>query len=302
MRREPSLLLLLLLSLPGVIHAQGKGQLIVMTEPPGAAVTVDGTKVGTAPVTVKDLLPGKHLVAADNGKETLHQVVEIKAGESQLITLKFAAGSPAPTPPPASTPTTQSAPPPATAPAEPSPLAPAPKPAEVAANAPVPQHIHREEAELRHPGFPGLIHPLSPGVRFDGIALVSSPDKGGLGGRLRIETTLSRAVSMSLDVYLPNKAVGPVVSIHLPRYLPLGPTSRLALQPRLNVLLYVPSEKGLFVGAEAELRLGLALVRNLIVGIETGLTMLGVMPISESPYVSGVYLGLLFGGGVQWIF
>lgn len=299
MRRE-LWLLLLLLSLPGVGHAQDKGQLIVLTEPPGGVVTVDGTKVGTAPVTVKDLLPGKHLVAADNGKETLHQVVEIKAGESQLITLKFAAGALAPTPPPASTPATRAAPPPA--PAEPSPLAPAAKPAEVAANAPVPQQIHREEAELRHPSFPGLVHPISPGVRFDGIAILSSPDKGGLGGRLRMESTLSRTISLSLDVYLPNKAVGPVVSIHLPRYLPLGPTSRLALQPRLNVLLYVPSEKGLFVGAEAELRLGLALVRNLIVGIETGVTMLGVMPIAETPYVSGVYVGLLFGGGVQWVF
>jgi hypothetical protein len=47
---------------PAPVRAHG--QLVIVSEPPGAVVAVDNVAIGAAPITARDLLPGDHLVQA----------------------------------------------------------------------------------------------------------------------------------------------------------------------------------------------------------------------------------------------
>jgi hypothetical protein len=78
------------------------GQLIIVSEPSGAQVSIDGRLIGTAPVTVPDLLPGDHLVTivASNGSRA-EQIATVAAGESRVVRISVGAPpvNPAPTAP-----------------------------------------------------------------------------------------------------------------------------------------------------------------------------------------------------------
>jgi hypothetical protein len=56
------------------------GQLYVRTEPAGARVSIDGTLVGTTPMTIGELLPGDHTVTFENELGSVSQKVVIEAG------------------------------------------------------------------------------------------------------------------------------------------------------------------------------------------------------------------------------
>jgi hypothetical protein len=78
------------------------GELVIVTNPAGAIVSVDGKEFGAAPVHVTGLLPGSHLLAARTATgETAQQVVDVVAGRSMVVNLQI---TPAiPSPPPAAT-------------------------------------------------------------------------------------------------------------------------------------------------------------------------------------------------------
>lgn len=77
---------------------------MVVSEPAGAVVQVDGQKSGVAPTTLRGLLPGDHLVEARWADgATAADVAKVTAGTSTLIRLKAPAGqkaAPLPPPPP----------------------------------------------------------------------------------------------------------------------------------------------------------------------------------------------------------
>lgn len=73
------------------------GQLQVLTEPPGARVTVDGMPAGTSPTTVADLEPGEHTVVLESDFGVVKQSVAIESGAmaSLVVPLAAPAGGPA---------------------------------------------------------------------------------------------------------------------------------------------------------------------------------------------------------------
>jgi PEGA domain len=56
------------------------GQLQVRTDPPGARVSINGTLLGTTPMTIGELLPGEHTVTFENDLGSISQKVVIEAG------------------------------------------------------------------------------------------------------------------------------------------------------------------------------------------------------------------------------
>jgi hypothetical protein len=73
--------------------ATGAGELLVRTEPLGAAVTVDGIYVGRSPVSVPDLAPGTHTVVmqSDTGTQTERVIIEDGRTASLVVSLGAAA-------------------------------------------------------------------------------------------------------------------------------------------------------------------------------------------------------------------
>ena len=73
------------------------GQLQVLTEPPGARVTVDGVPAGISPTTVPDLKPGEHTVVLESDLGVVQHAVTIEAGAmaSLVVPLAAAAAGPA---------------------------------------------------------------------------------------------------------------------------------------------------------------------------------------------------------------
>ncbi|HUP41091.1 MAG TPA: PEGA domain-containing protein [Vicinamibacterales bacterium] len=71
------------------------GQLQVRTDPPGARVSVDGTLVGTTPMTIGELLPGDHTVTFENELGSVSQKVVIEAGvpASLMVPMGMPAGT-----------------------------------------------------------------------------------------------------------------------------------------------------------------------------------------------------------------
>jgi len=61
------------------------GQLTIRTEPPGARVTIDGTPIGTTPLTVEALTPGTHSVALETDVSSVTQEVTIEAGTTASL-------------------------------------------------------------------------------------------------------------------------------------------------------------------------------------------------------------------------
>jgi PEGA domain len=73
------------------LSGKGSGTISVRANFPGAAVSLDGTRVGvtgTAPVVVSDVSPGKHEVAVEkSGYTTTKQEFTLAAGQSLPLTL-----------------------------------------------------------------------------------------------------------------------------------------------------------------------------------------------------------------------
>jgi PEGA domain len=70
-----------------------RGELRVVSEPPGARVFVDGTPRGSAPVTVTGLSPGEHAVALEGDAGTVKQTVTIESGTVASLVVPLAGAS-----------------------------------------------------------------------------------------------------------------------------------------------------------------------------------------------------------------
>lgn len=72
-----------------------KAQVTVKVKPAGAWVFIDGDEKGKAPFTVKDVLPGRHYIAARlKGRHSRSVVINIKPGTRPKITLNLPDASP----------------------------------------------------------------------------------------------------------------------------------------------------------------------------------------------------------------
>ena len=70
-----------------------RGELRVVSEPPGARVFVDGTPRGSAPITVTGLTPGEHSVALEGNTGTVKQAVTITSGTTASLVVPLAGAS-----------------------------------------------------------------------------------------------------------------------------------------------------------------------------------------------------------------
>lgn len=64
------------------------GKLHVVTSPPGAAISIDGTLVGLAPRS-ETLAPGVHTVTAELQGAVVSQTISLAAGEDRKLTLSL---------------------------------------------------------------------------------------------------------------------------------------------------------------------------------------------------------------------
>jgi len=99
-------------ALEAQLDAQGVQQVTVLSDPPGATVTVDGRAVGTTPWT-GELIPGEHhLHLEKEGEAPQERSIELAPDRSLEVTVKLApalappapAAEPAPAPPPVESP------------------------------------------------------------------------------------------------------------------------------------------------------------------------------------------------------
>ena len=68
----------------------GTGSLTVRSDPAGASVYLDGEKVGTTPVTVRDVAPGSHrLLLTLQGHQDIARPVEIASGQDTEADITF---------------------------------------------------------------------------------------------------------------------------------------------------------------------------------------------------------------------
>jgi archaellum component FlaF (FlaF/FlaG flagellin family) len=73
-----------------VPSAQGRAELRIQSEPPGATVTVDGTRRGATPLALDDVGPGEHEVVVEGRRTTLRQPVRVTAGETASLLVLLA--------------------------------------------------------------------------------------------------------------------------------------------------------------------------------------------------------------------
>jgi hypothetical protein len=69
---------------PVAIAAQ-TGNLSVVSDPPGSAVTVDGTSRGQTPLTIRDLTAGRHDVLVKSASTTYQRSVQVEAGATASL-------------------------------------------------------------------------------------------------------------------------------------------------------------------------------------------------------------------------
>jgi hypothetical protein len=69
--------------------SQSAGELLVRTDPLGAAVTVDGKYVGRSPVSVADLSPGTHTVVMQSDAGTLTERVLVESGRTASLVVSM---------------------------------------------------------------------------------------------------------------------------------------------------------------------------------------------------------------------
>lgn len=141
--------------------AQAQGALVIVTDPPGQEITIDGERAGTSPVK-RSLMPGDHLIEARLPQGKVSRVVKVAAGESTVVNLAATPAAPPPAgtsagtaPPPATPP--GAAPPPATPPPATTPPAEADKVPAADASAPAPPPpgpVNRIEGDVLSPTHP----------------------------------------------------------------------------------------------------------------------------------------------------
>jgi len=61
------------------------GSLSVLSDPPGSAVTVDGSSRGQTPLTIRDLTAGRHAVLVKSSDTTYQRFVEVEAGATASL-------------------------------------------------------------------------------------------------------------------------------------------------------------------------------------------------------------------------
>jgi hypothetical protein len=71
------------------------GSLSVLSDPPGSAVTVDGSSRGQTPLTIGDLTPGRHEVLVKSSDATYRRFVDVEAGATASLVV---GGAPSATP------------------------------------------------------------------------------------------------------------------------------------------------------------------------------------------------------------
>lgn len=337
--RSVSLLAVALLHTSALVSAQppatdvpATGQLLIVTEPAGAAVTVDGRDVGTSPATVADLLPGSHLVIVTwpDGRRA-DQVADVEAGRSALVRMVAPAAPPAPGPapdaaagapsPPVATPPVATAPSPVDAPtaapgpAAPSastvatapssaPLAPSELEAEPAAEEPE-QGVVRRNEPFEATGFPGLIGSAL------GVELVaalyfvspSDPRVTGTPANARVVFDWAPAPSWALLFALDTSTggLGGGVAINMPSWLPLSYDVAIAIQPRLELMAHWLYD-GIGLSGTVLARLAISPFPHFLLIGSIGVDVTGVIDIDSQDLVGGVYFGLAGGGGIEWAF
>lgn len=71
-----------------LVEVETKPVLTVTSDPPNAAVTVDGAQMGRTPVTLRDLAPGAHVVGVSApGRLPASRTVELRPGDTSEIAL-----------------------------------------------------------------------------------------------------------------------------------------------------------------------------------------------------------------------
>lgn len=146
------------LAWPMRASAQGKGMLVVVSEPPGARIAIDGEAVGRAPTRNRELLPGEHLVVATWADQTTRSVVaHVLADRSTVVRVRHDEPAAAPEP--------SSPAPPAAMPAAPEPTSAAPATPEAA-----------PEPSMVTPTAPQPAFAPSPGLTLGIGALFSKHD------------------------------------------------------------------------------------------------------------------------------
>jgi type IV secretory pathway protease TraF len=69
------------------------GSLSVLSDPPGSAVTVDGSSRGQTPLTIRDLTAGRHAVLVKSSDTTYQRFVEVEAGATASLVVGGAASA-----------------------------------------------------------------------------------------------------------------------------------------------------------------------------------------------------------------
>jgi hypothetical protein len=68
------------------------GSLTVTSEPPGARVTIDGTRAGQTPVTLSDLAVGRHTVVLESSAGSVASTVRIREGQTARLDVPIFSG------------------------------------------------------------------------------------------------------------------------------------------------------------------------------------------------------------------
>jgi hypothetical protein len=74
------------------VAAPVTGQIAVTTQPPGAKVLLDGKAVGTTPMTLPDITPGRHTIIAMGNDGTVRRTVKVDAGQLANVDISIFSG------------------------------------------------------------------------------------------------------------------------------------------------------------------------------------------------------------------
>jgi hypothetical protein len=77
---------------PTSARAATTGGLTIESQPTGATVTVDGRSVGTTPVTIDALAPGRHAITISTPTATVRRTVRVEAGRTITLDVPVYAG------------------------------------------------------------------------------------------------------------------------------------------------------------------------------------------------------------------
>jgi hypothetical protein len=161
---------------------------------------------------------------------------------------------------------------------------------------------HVEDDLIEATGFPGLLGNTL-GLRLDVPVYVATPTNATVAlARLTLEAGFGPFFGLVGAVDFNNEAFGVGLSMNLPGYVPLSRQIAIALQPRLQGIVYYATASGLILTLELTLRVGYSPIPHLVIAAEVGAVVAGVIRLESRSLVEGVYAGPMFGGGVEWAF